>query len=76
MTTDVSRSMRVIARHLRKGGANGGAGERGRDGARSPDPGAVAMQGRRRRATGREAACPPLASDPLFHREYQSVSGG
>jgi hypothetical protein len=66
---DVSRSIRVIARHQRKGGANGGAGGSDRDGARSPDstyakatvdkPGAGAMQGRRRRAHGREAACPP-----------------
>ncbi|MEI7946788.1 MAG: hypothetical protein WCJ02_08825, partial [bacterium] len=36
-------------------GANGGAEERGRDGARSPGPGAGAMTGRRRRGHGREA---------------------
>jgi len=60
-------ALRVIARHPTKGGANGGAGESGRDGARSPDPGAGAMQGRRRRAAGREAECPPSRCYPLVY---------
>jgi len=39
----------------KRGGANGGAGGRGRDGARSPAPGAEAKPGRRRRGHGRDA---------------------
>jgi len=54
----------------RKGGANGGAGKRGRDGARSPSQRAGAMPKRRRRGHGRDAvfgdrtrtAHPPLSA--------------
>ena len=49
------KPIRGNARHPTRGGANGGAEERGRDGARSPGPGAGAMTGRRRRGRGRDA---------------------
>jgi hypothetical protein len=51
----VTSESHILARRPLKGGANGGAGERGRDGARSPAPGAGAMPGRRRHGPGRDA---------------------
>jgi len=52
---DIWNIQHILARRPTRGGANGGAGGRGRDGARSPALGAGAMTGRRRRGPGREA---------------------